>query len=93
MAIERSDEFNTWLKRLRDRRAKAKVLIRIERIATGNPGDVAPIGQGLSEMRIHHGPGYRIYYVERGGAVMLLLEAIRIARKATSGERRKFWVR
>ena len=62
-----------WLSALRDARAKAKVLVRIERLANGNPGDVAPVGEGVSELRINYGPGYRIYYVQRGTRYILLL--------------------
>lgn len=58
---------------MRDARAKAKVLVRIERLANGNPGDVAPVGEGISELRINYGPGYRIYYVQRGTRYILLL--------------------
>ena len=53
--------------------AKAKILVRIDRLAHGNPGDVAPVGEGVSEMRIHYGPGYRVYYVQRGTRYILLL--------------------
>jgi len=65
--------FDRWLKRLRDARAKAKVLVRIQRLALGNPGDVKPVGEGVSEMRIDHGPGYRVYYTQRGTEVVVLL--------------------
>jgi putative addiction module killer protein len=58
---------------LRDVRAKAKILVRIERLASGNPGDVAPVGEGVSELRINYGPGYRVYYVQRGTRYILLL--------------------
>ena len=65
--------FGNWLDRLRDRRAKARILDRIERMAMGHRGDVKPIGGGLSEMRIHHGPGYRVYFMERGPLLIVLL--------------------
>ncbi|MDE2378415.1 type II toxin-antitoxin system RelE/ParE family toxin [Bradyrhizobium sp.] len=71
--IKRTDEFSDWLKGLRDRRAKSKILARIDRLALGNPGDVAPVGNGISEMRIHEGAGYRIYYVLRGQEIVILL--------------------
>ncbi len=71
--IKRTDEFSDWLRNLRDRRAKAKILARIDRLALGNPGDVAPVGGGISEMRIHEGAGYRIYYVPRGEEIIVLL--------------------
>lgn len=71
--IKRTDEFSDWLKDLRDRRAKAKILVRIDRLALGNPGDVASVGGGISEMRVHEGAGYRIYYVPRGEEIVVLL--------------------
>jgi putative addiction module killer protein len=70
--INRTEEFDSWLKGLRDLRARAKVLIRIDRLALGNPGDVAPVGEGVSEMRIDHGPGYRVYFKQRGDIATLL---------------------
>jgi putative addiction module killer protein len=71
--IKRTDEFSNWLKDLRDIRARAKVLARIGRLSLGNPGDVAPVGDGISEMRIHYGPGYRVYYIQRGEEIVVLL--------------------
>jgi putative addiction module killer protein len=71
--IKRTDEFSDWLRNLRDRRAKAKILARIDRLALGNPGDVAAVGGGISEMRVHEGAGYRIYYVPRGEEIIVLL--------------------
>jgi putative addiction module killer protein len=71
--IKRTDEFSSWLRDLRDIRARAKVLARIDRLSLGNPGDVAPVGDGISEMRIHYGPGYRVYYVQRGEEIVVLL--------------------
>ena len=63
--IKRTAEFDKWLDGLRDTRAKAKVPVRIQRLAGGNPGDVAPVGEGISEMRIHYGAGYRAYYKQK----------------------------
>ena len=71
-AIRRTDEFDSWLRGLRDVRAKAKVLVRIDRLGNGNPGDVAPIGDGMSELRIDYGPGYRIYYKQDGDTATIL---------------------
>ena len=65
--------FAAWLDGLRDVRARAKVQVRIERLAAGNPGDVEPVGEGVSELRIDYGPGYRIYFKRRGQEVILLL--------------------
>jgi len=70
--IRKTAEFDKWLNGLRDTRAKAKVLVRIQRLAGGNPGDVAPVGGGLSEMRIDYGPGYRAYYRQKGDTVTFL---------------------
>lgn len=71
--VRETEEFSEWLRALKDMRAKAKVLVRIERLANGNPGDVAPVGEGVSELRINYGPGYRVYYVQRGTRYILLL--------------------
>lgn len=71
--VRETDEFSTWLASLRDSRARAQILVRVSRLANGNPGDVAPVGQGISEMRINYGPGYRVYYVQRGKQYVLLL--------------------
>ena len=60
--VKRTAEFDKWLKGLRNTRAKAKILVRIDRLSLGNPGDVAPVGEGVSEMRLTYGPGYRVYY-------------------------------
>lgn len=65
--------FAKWLDGLRDVRARARVLIRVERLADGNPGDVKPVGEGVSEMRIDYGPGYRVYFMQRGEEVIVLL--------------------
>ncbi len=70
-----TDVFDKWLSRLRDRRARAKILARIRRLSLGNPGDVRPIGQGISELRIDYGPGYRIYYMQPGRDLVILLWA------------------
>lgn len=69
----RTDEFSDWLKALNDDRAKARVLIRIDRLVAGNPGDVEPVGEGVSEMKIDYGPGYRVYYIKRGSMLIILL--------------------
>jgi putative addiction module killer protein len=71
--IRRTSAFDKWLRKLRDAQAKAKVLVRIQRLALGNPGDVKPVGEGISEMRIDYGPGYRVYYTQRGSEVIVLL--------------------
>jgi putative addiction module killer protein len=71
--IRLTEEFRGWLKGLRDRVAVAKITSRIARLADGNPGDVKPVGAGLSEMRISHGPGYRVYFVARGEVMIVIL--------------------
>jgi putative addiction module killer protein len=71
--LKRTVEFDKWLKGLRDTRARAKILVRLQRLGLGNPGDVKPIGEGLSEMRIDYGPGYRIYYEEKGEVATILI--------------------
>ena len=71
--IIRSDTFDRWLRKLRDSQAKARVEMRIRRLSLGNAGDVQPIGEGLSEMRIDHGPGYRVYFMQQGKVLILLL--------------------
>lgn len=71
--VRQTENFSAWLKDLRDLRGKAKIMARIQRLEDGNPGDVAPVGDGVSEMRIHFGPGYRVYFVNRGGELIVLL--------------------
>lgn len=73
--VEKTSEFDKWLRRLKDTRAKAKILLRLQRVEAGNLGDVAPVGEGISEMRIHFGPGYRIYFKKHGSRLILLLNA------------------
>ena len=65
--------FDRWLRRLRDDRARARVLHRVDRLVAGNPGDVRSVGEGVLEMRIDHGPGYRVYFTQQGSTVFLLL--------------------
>jgi putative addiction module killer protein len=71
--LRRSATFDHWLLNLRDRHAAARILARLDRLATGNPGDVKPVGGGISEMRIDHGPGYRVYFMRRGPLLVVLL--------------------
>jgi putative addiction module killer protein len=71
--IRKTEEFERWLRTLRDRTARTKVLVRIDRLAAGNPGDVRPVGGGISEMRIDHGSGYRAYFTQRGPVLIILL--------------------
>ena len=71
--IRKTDVFAQWLDFLRDIHARARVLARIERLAAGNAGDVKPVGEGVSELRIDYGPGYRVYFTKRGRGVVILL--------------------
>jgi len=71
--ILRTAEFDRWLDSLKDRLAKSGVQVRIDRMAKGNAGDVRPVGEGVSEMRIHVGAGYRVYFTRMGMTVVLLL--------------------
>lgn len=71
--IRKTERFAAWLDGLRDLRARARVLVRIERLASGNPGDVKPVGEGVSELRIDYGPGYRVYLTYRGSELVILL--------------------
>lgn len=71
--VHKTDEFDKWLKALGDQRAVARIASRIERLGLGNPGDVKAVGEGVSEMRIQYGPGYRVYYKQTGKRIMLLL--------------------
>jgi putative addiction module killer protein len=73
LAIQRSSEFDAWLDRLADLRARAHIVARVRRATLGNFGDTKPVGEGVSEMRIDVGPGYRIYFVRRGIEVYVLL--------------------
>jgi putative addiction module killer protein len=72
MAVRKTDEFDKWLRGLRDTLGRSKILVRIQRLEAGNPGDVRPGGDGLSEMRIDFGPGYRVYYKQLGSDIVLL---------------------
>jgi putative addiction module killer protein len=71
--IRKTDTYVQWLDGLRDIHARARVLARVERLAAGNPGDVKPVGEGVSELRIDYGPGYRVYFTMRGHTLIILL--------------------
>ena len=71
--IRKTEIFAHWLDELRDVRARARVQVRIERLAAGNPGDVQPVREGVSEMRIDYGPGYRVYFKRIGREIVILL--------------------
>ena len=71
--VRKTDAFAEWLDGLRDIQVRARVQARIERLAAGNPGDVEPVGEGVSELRINYGPGYRVYFKQRGRQIIILL--------------------
>ena len=71
--IRKTHNFAKWIDGLKDIRGRAHILVRIERLAAGNPGDVKPVGEGVSEIRIDYGPGYRVYYKMQGQALIILL--------------------
>jgi len=71
--IRQTERFARWFASLRDSRAWMRIQARIRRLSIGNPGDVRPVGEGVSEMRIDYGPGYRVYFARRGNALIVLL--------------------
>jgi putative addiction module killer protein len=71
--IRQTEIYARWFNSLRDRQARARIDIRIRRLSMGNPGDVKPVGNGVSELRIDYGPGYRVYFVQRGETLIILL--------------------
>jgi putative addiction module killer protein len=71
--VRKTDAFARWLDNLPDIQVRARVQARIERLVAGNPGDVEPVGEGVSELRIDYGPGYRVYFKKRGRALVVLL--------------------
>lgn len=81
LTLRQTDEFGKWLKGL-DAQTKAKILVRMDRLRNGNPGDVAPVGDGVSEMRIHSGPGHRVYYKQEGDTATLLIGGDKNSQKA-----------
>lgn len=73
MELRQTAVYRRWIEGLRDRQARARIDVRVDRLLRGNPGDVKPVGEGVSELRISYGPGYRVYYTRRGDTVILLL--------------------
>lgn len=71
--IRQTAIFANWFRSLRDQTLRARIMVRIDRLALGNPGDVAPVGEGVSELRVHVGPGYRIYFTRSGEEIVILL--------------------
>ncbi len=68
-----SEEFESWMQQLRDIRAQLRIRARIERLSKGNPGDVKSVGEGIRELRVDYGPGYRVYLLQRGEMLIVLL--------------------
>ena len=73
LQIRKTDVYVEWIENLRDQQARARILVRVERLAAGNPGDVKPVGSGVSELRIHFGSGYRVYFTQHGQDIVILL--------------------
>lgn len=73
ISIQTTEVFDTWLDGLKDKQAARRVQVRIDRAEDGNLGDWMPVGEGVSEMRIHYGPGYRVYFLQRGREIIILL--------------------
>ncbi|MEX0943537.1 MAG: type II toxin-antitoxin system RelE/ParE family toxin [Pseudomonadales bacterium] len=73
LEVYQTDEFSRWFEKLKDRKAKARIQARIDRIEIGNFGDVEPVGEGVSELRLFYGPGYRLYFTKRSSVVVILL--------------------
>jgi len=73
LELKQTEQFRRWRTRLKDARARALIASRLDRLAYGHAGDAAPAGEGVSELRIHYGPGYRIYFHRRGNTVLILL--------------------
>jgi len=71
--VRKTDEYLEWFDSLKSPQVRAKVMVRIRRLSLGNPGDVEPVGEGVSELRIHYGPGYRVYFARKGNTVVILL--------------------
>jgi len=73
MDVRLLEEFAAWLSGLRDARARVKITARLARLSMGNAGDVAPVGEGVSELRVHEGPGYRVYFLQHGSDLAIVL--------------------
>jgi putative addiction module killer protein len=73
MQIRKTDVYAEWIDNLRDLQGRARILVRVERLASGNPGDVKALSGGVSKLRVHFGPGYRVYFTQRGHDIVILL--------------------
>lgn len=91
LEIRKTAEYSQWFERLRDRQARVRIQTRIDRLSLGNSGDVRPVGEGVSELRIDYGPGYRVYFAQRGPVVIVLLAGGDNARKTGTSKPRWHW--
>ena len=73
LEVRQTSAYSEWFADLRDRTAKVRIDIRIRRLSLGNPGDVKPVGEGVSELRVDHGPGYRVYFIQKADVYIVLL--------------------
>ncbi len=73
LEVRQTKVYSTWFADLRDRTAKVRIDLRIRRLSLGNPGDVRPVGEGVSELRLDHGPGYRVYFIQKADVYIVLL--------------------
>lgn len=73
LEVRQTSTYAAWFKSLRDRTARARIDIRIRRLSLGNPGDVKPVGEGISELRVDYGPGYRVYFIQQADVLVVLL--------------------
>jgi putative addiction module killer protein len=73
LELKQTEIFRKWRTKLKDERARALIASRLDRLAYGHAGDAGPVGEGISELRIHYGPGYRIYFQQRGNTILVLL--------------------
>jgi putative addiction module killer protein len=73
LEVRQTNVYSEWFADLRDRAAKLRIDIRIRRLSLGNPGDVKPVGEGVSELRVDHGPGYRVYFIQKADVYIVLL--------------------
>jgi putative addiction module killer protein len=85
--VRQTDTYSDWFVALRDRQARARIDIRIRRLSLGNPGDLKPVGEGVSELRIDYGSGYRVYFVQRGKTLVAYWQAATNAHKTATSKR------
>src|SRR5450759_3480339 len=93
MQVHQTHRFKAWFEELRDVRARARIQARIDRLSLGNPGDVRPVGSGVSELQIDYGPGYRVYFVQRGEDLIVLLAGGKRIPKRETSRRQLRWHR